>query len=49
MKKYEYFDVTADIGFKAYGNNLNEAFENAGLAIFNIISDTSNISSDISK
>ena len=49
MKKYEYFDVTADIGFKAYGNNLNEAFENAGLAIFNIISDTTNISSDISK
>ena len=39
MKKYEYFDVTADIGFKAYGNDLNEAFENAGLAIFNIISD----------
>ena len=43
MKQYEYFDVTADIGFKAYGETLNEAFENAGLAIFNIISDTSNI------
>ena len=42
---FEYFDVTADIGFKAYGKNLNEAFENAGLAIFNIISDTSNIDS----
>ncbi len=43
MKKFEYFDVTADIGFKAYGSNLNEAFENAGLAMFNIISDTDNI------
>lgn len=43
MKSYEYFDVTADIGFKAYGKNLNEAFENAGLAIFNIISDTKDI------
>lgn len=43
MKNYEYFDVTADIGFKAYGESMNEAFENAGLAIFNIISDTSNI------
>ena len=43
MKKFEYFDVTADIGFRAYGESLNEAFENAGLAIFNIISDTSNI------
>ena len=49
MKKYEYFDVTADIGFKAYGNDLNEAFENAGLAIFNIISDTSNVDSSIVK
>ena len=44
MKNYEYFDVTADIGFKAYGKTLNEAFENAGLAIFNIISNTENIS-----
>lgn len=43
MKKYEYFEVTADIGLKAYGKDMNEAFENAGLAIFNIISDTSNI------
>ena len=40
MKKFEFFDVTADIGFYAYGNNLNEAFENAGLALFNIISKT---------
>ena len=44
MKKFEYFDVTADIGFYAFGKNLNEAFENAGLAIFNIISNTNNIS-----
>ena len=43
MKKFEYFDVTADIGFYAFGKNLNEAFENGGLAIFNIISNTDNI------
>ncbi len=43
MKNYEYFEVTADIGFKAYGKNLNKAFENAGLAIFNIISNTDDI------
>ena len=43
MKKFEYFDVTADIGFYAFGKNLNEAFENAGLAICNIISNTDNI------
>lgn len=49
MKNFEYFDVTADIGFKARGKDLNEAFENAGLAIFNIISDTSDISPSIEK
>lgn len=49
MKKFEYFDVTADIGFFAYGENLNQAFENAGLAIFNIISDTDGINPDIEK
>ena len=43
MKKFEYFDVTADIGFYAFGKTLNEAFENAGIAMFNIISDTCNI------
>lgn len=43
MKNYEYFDVTADIGFKAYGKNLNEAFENAGIAMFNVITDTSDV------
>ena len=43
MKRFEYFEATADIGLKACGKTLNEAFENAGLAIFNIISDTSGI------
>ena len=47
MKKYEYFEATADIGLRAYGNDIEEAFENAGLAIFNIISDTSNIAPSI--
>ena len=49
MKKFEFFDVTADIGFYAYGNNLNEAFENAGLALFNIISKTEYIEPITSK
>ena len=43
MKSYEYFEATADVGLRAYGKNLNEAFENASMAIFNIISDTSGI------
>lgn len=44
MKNYEYFEATADIGFKAYGNSLNEAFENASVAMFNIITDTEDVS-----
>ena len=43
MKGYEYFEATADIGIRAYGKDMGEAFENAGVAMFNIISDTSGI------
>lgn len=43
MENYEYFEVTADIGFKAYGKSLEEAFENASMAMFNIITDTSDV------
>ena len=32
MKKYEYFDHTADVGFFAYGKDVAELFENAALA-----------------
>lgn len=46
-KAFEFFDVTADIGFYAYGKNINQSFENAGLAMFNIISNTDTI--DASK
>ncbi|OWT33308.1 archease [Methanobrevibacter sp. 87.7] len=42
-KPYEFFDVTADIGFFAYGETLEESFENSGLAMFNVISNTSNV------
>jgi SHS2 domain-containing protein len=45
MKKYELIDHTADIAIKAYGKNLSEAFENAAKAMFDIITDTSEIES----
>jgi len=38
--KYEYFDVTADVGYRAYGKTLEEAFENAALAMFEVMTDT---------
>jgi SHS2 domain-containing protein len=41
--KFEYFDVTADVGFRAYGNSLEEAFENSALAMFEVMTDTSRI------
>ena len=45
MKTYELIDHTADIGVKAYGKNLSEAFEHAAKAMFDIITDNSEIES----
>lgn len=47
--KYEFFDVTADVGFKAYGENLDMAFGNAAIAMFEVITDTSTIEHRIIK
>lgn len=49
LNQYDYFDVTADIGFYAYGNSLNEAYENAGLAMFNVITDISKVKKEESR
>ena len=43
MKRFEFFDHTADVGIKAYGKDLNEAFENAALAVFEVMTDTSKV------
>ncbi len=42
-KRFEFFEVTADVGYKAYGKTLNESFENAALAMFEVMTDTSKI------
>ncbi|MDR1820077.1 MAG: archease [Methanobrevibacter sp.] len=47
--KYRYFDVTADIGFYAYGKTIEEGFENSGLAMFNVITDTSKVNDLVTK
>lgn len=39
MKKFEVFEHTADVGIRAYGKDLNEAFENAAIGMFDIITD----------
>ena len=45
MKKYELIDHTADVGIKAYGKTISEAFENAAVGMFDIITDNSKIDS----
>ena len=45
MKTYELINHTADVGVKAYGKNLSEAFEHAAKGMFDIITDNSEIES----
>ncbi|KZX16205.1 archease [Methanobrevibacter filiformis] len=40
---YEFFDVTADIGIYAYGNTLESSFENAGKAMFDVITNINTV------
>ena len=39
MKRYELIEHTADLGLKAYGKNLAEAFANAAYGMFSIIAE----------
>jgi len=44
FKKFEFLDITtADAAFVSFGKDLNEVFSNAGLALFEIITDTKNV------
>lgn len=45
MKEYEVFEHTADVGIKAKGKDINEAFESAAEGMFSIISDLDKIQS----
>lgn len=48
-QKFEFFEVTADVGYRAYGKTLGEAFENAALAMFEVMTDTSKIEPKIER
>jgi len=41
--RYEFLEHTADVLFRAYGNNLNELFENSAEALESVMIDLSNI------
>lgn len=42
-KDFEYLEHIADARFRAYGESLGEAFENAALAMLNVMVDTSSV------
>ncbi len=42
-KKYEFLEHTADVYIAAYGKDLKEAFENAALAMFDVMTDVSKV------
>lgn len=44
MKQYELINHTADVGVKAYGKTVAQAFEHAAKAMFDIITDSSVVS-----
>jgi SHS2 domain-containing protein len=41
--RYKLTDHTADLGIEVYGSSLRELFENAGYAMFDIITDTTRL------
>ena len=43
QKPFEFLEHTADVYIAAYGRNLEEVFENAALAMFEVMTDTSKI------
>jgi len=45
--KFEFLEHTADVYIAAHGTTLEEAFENAALAMFEVITDTDKVSPDI--
>ncbi len=44
--RFKYFDHTADAMFESYGKTIEEAFENAALAMFNIISNVDKVTAN---
>ena len=44
MEKYKFIDdLTSDVMFEAYGNDLKELFKNSALALFSLICEINNV------
>ncbi len=48
-KQFEYFSHTADVKFRAYGKTIEEQFENAAYASFNLMFDSKKVKPLIKK
>ncbi|MBM4462501.1 MAG: archease [Chloroflexi bacterium] len=49
MKEFDIIEHTADIGIKAYGANLKEAFANAAYAMFSLIAGLENVRESVRR
>lgn len=43
VKRFDWIEHPSDVGFRAYGRDLAEAFENAALALFEVMVDTTQV------
>jgi SHS2 domain-containing protein len=49
MKRYEQFPHTADIGVHVYGQSLEELFDNAAFAMFDILADIDGLKETVTR
>ncbi|MBD3209200.1 archease [Candidatus Woesearchaeota archaeon] len=49
MKRFEYFEHTADTLFRAYGKDFEEALGNVILAVYNVIVDTEQVRAEVER
>jgi len=49
MDKFEIIDTTADIGIRAFGNNLPEVFSNAAIGMLSLITDLETVKERLEK
>ncbi len=49
MRRYEFFEHTADVKFRAYGKDTDERFGNAALAMTSILTDVEKVGKRITK
>jgi SHS2 domain-containing protein len=49
MRRFEFLGHTADTYIAAYGSDLSEAFENAALALFEVMTDTEKVEPEVEE